>query len=356
MPKTLSIADFSEFLLFNPQNGYYITKNPIGNNKDGDFITSPEISGLFGEMIAVYLLNLFSFQQKPIVLVEMGGGQGTLMFDVLNTIKKLAKTNDLAKNFWQSCQVAMVEISPTLTKVQQQKLAEFKVAWYVDFASFLANYQQQIFFFSNELFDCFTINQYVKTKHGWQLRMVAFEGELANHNFCNLQFVLSDFCPQQHNLVMQILGEENSDLAPINAVFEYAPKSHIFAKQLASALNKQGGFAINIDYGYAKYEFANTLQVLKNQQKQSFLTACKNADITALVDFVLLQKVAKQHNLQCSLISQGEFLQQLGIITRAEILQKAQPQKAQQIATDVARLIDFSQMGSLFNVLVCWYF
>ena len=94
--------------------------------------------------------------------------------------------------------------------------------------------------------------------------------------------------------------------------------------------------------------------MLKNQQKQSFLTACKNADITALVDFVLLQKVAKQHNLQCSLISQGEFLQQLGIITRAEILQKAQPQKAQQIATDVARLIDFSQMGSLFNVLVCW--
>ena len=352
--QTISIADFVEFLLFNPQNGYYITKNPIGNKKDGDFITSPEISGLFGEMLAVYLLNLFSFQEEPIVLVEMGAGRGTLMLDVLSTIKKLAKTNDVAKKFWQNCQVAIVEISPTLSKVQQQKLTEFKVAWYVDFASFLANYQQKIFFFSNELFDCFAINQFVKTTQGWQLRLVAFEGELANHNFSNLQFVLDDFCQKNHSFVCQMLGQETADLAPINAVFEYAPKSHIFANELATALKKQGGVAINIDYGYAKYEFANTLQVLKNQQKQNFLTACQNADITALVDFVLLQKVAKQHNLQCSLISQGEFLQQLGIITRAEILQKTHPQKAPQIATDVARLIDSSQMGNLFKVLLWW--
>ncbi len=352
--QTISIADFVEFLLFNPQNGYYITKNPIGNNKDGDFITSPEISGLFGEMLAVYLLNLFSFQQEPVVLIEMGAGRGTLMLDVLSTIKKLAKTNDLAKNFWQSCQVAIVEISPALSKVQQQKLAEFNIAWYVDFASFLANYQQKIFFFSNELFDCFAINQFVKTTQGWQLRLVAFEGELANHNFSNLQFVLSDFCLKNHHLVCQILGQEIADLAPIGAVFEYAPKAHLLAKNLAEALKKQGGVAINIDYGYSSYEFANTLQVLKNHQKQNFLTACQNADITALVDFVLLQKVAKQHNLQCSLILQSEFLKQIGIHERAEILQKLHPKQATQIATDIARLIDSSQMGNLFKVLVWW--
>jgi NADH dehydrogenase [ubiquinone] 1 alpha subcomplex assembly factor 7 len=352
--QTISIADFVEFLLFNKQNGYYINKNPIGNNKDGDFITAPEISGLFGEMLAVYLLNLFSFQQEPVVLVEMGAGRGTLMFDVLNTIKKLAKTNEVAKNFWQKCQVAIVEISPILTKIQQQKLTEFNIAWYTDFTSFLANYKQKIFFFSNELFDCFAINQYIKTKQGWQIRMISFEGELENHNFNNLQFVLADFCPKNHSFVCQILGQEIANSAPINAVFEYAPKAHIFANELATAIKTQGAVAINIDYGYEKYEFANTLQVLKNQQKHNFLTSCKNADITALVDFILLQKVAKQHNLQCSLISQGEFLQQLGIITRAEILQKNHPQKAKQISIDVARLIDFSQMGDLCKVLIWW--
>jgi len=356
MPKTqiISIADFTEFLLFNQQNGYYTTKNPIGNKKNGDFITSPEISGLFGEMLAVYLVNLFSFQQEPVVLVEMGAGQGTLMFDVLNTITKLAKTNEVAKKFWQNCQVAIIEISPVLTKIQQQKLASFNIAWYVDFASFLASNKQKIFFFSNELFDCFAINQYIKTKQGWQLRMLAFEGELASHNFSNLQFVLSDFCPQNHHLVCQILGQEIADSAPIGGVFEYAPKAHLFAKNLAKALQKQGGVAINIDYGYSSYEFANTLQVLKNHQKQNFLTSCQNADITALVDFALLQKVAKEYNLQCSLILQSEFLKQLGINERAEILQKLHPTQARQIATDVARLTDVRQMGSLFKVLVWW--
>lgn len=356
MPKKqiISIADFINFLLFNKQNGYYITKNPIGNSKNGDFITAPEISGLFGEILAVYLLNLFSFQQEPVVLVEMGAGQGTLMFDVLKTIKKLAKTNEVAKKFWQTCQVAIVEISPALTMVQQQKLAEFDISWYIDFTSFLANYQQKIFFFSNELFDCFAINQYIKTKHGWQLKMVAFEGKLENHNFDNLQFLLADFCPKNHSFVCQMLGQEIADSAPINAIFEYAPTANIFANELATAIKTQGGVAINIDYGYTNYEFNNTLQVLKNHQKQDFLTSCKNADITALVDFVLLQKIAKQHNLQCSLVTQGEFLQQLGMITRAEILQKNHPQKAKQISIDVARLTDFSQMGSLFKVLIWW--
>ena len=184
--------------------------------------------------------------------------------------------------------------------------------------------------------------------------MLAFEGELANHNFSNLQFVLNDFCPQNHHLVCQILGQAIADSAPIGGVFEYAPKAHLFAKNLAEVLKKQGGVAINIDYGYSSYEFANTLQVLKNHQKQDFLTSCQNADITALVDFVLLQKVAKQHNLQYSLILQSEFLKQIGIYERAEILQKLHPTQATQIATDISRLTDVKQMGGLFKVLVWW--
>jgi NADH dehydrogenase [ubiquinone] 1 alpha subcomplex assembly factor 7 len=352
MPNIISIADFTEFLLFNSKHGHYINTNPIGKN--ADFITSPEISPLFGEIIALYLLNLFSFQQEPIVLVEMGAGQGTLMFDILSTIKKLAKHNNLAQNFWQSCQVVIIEISPILTKVQQQKLAEFKITWQIDFASFLDCYQQKIFFLSNELFDCFPIDQYVKTKQGWQLRLVSFEGSLADHNFYNAQFVLADFCFKNHNFVLQMLGVEIANEAPLNAVFEYSSRANIFATQLAKTLNKQGGIAINIDYGYAQYDFINTLQAIKNQQKQNFLTSCHNSDITALVDFVLLQKIAKQHNLQCCLLEQGQFLQELGIITRAEILQKNHPMQAKQITLDVARLIDPMQMGSLYKVLIWW--
>ena len=124
--------------------------------------------------------------------------------------------------------------------------------------------------------------------------------------------------------------------------------------QLCEALKTQGGIAISIDYGYIKNEFANTLQALKNHQKVDVLENVGESDITALVDFSSLQKIAKNHDLESSLISQKEFLTGLGIEERRANLITKNPQKKSEINSAIDRLIDSSQMGDLFKCLIIW--
>jgi len=351
----LSIADFTEFLLFNSQNGYYITQNPIGKN--ADFITAPEISQLFGETLAVYLLHLANNYNEPLTLVEMGAGRGTLFFDLLNTINKLS--NKFNINFLAQTKLAIIESSPALQKVQQQKLANFSryldIKWYQDFKDFIANNDRPILFVSNELLDCFAINQFVKTAEGWQLRLVEFDGKLAElqkspHNLTNdLKFILQ---PTNQKLIFDILGDNLANSAPIGAVFEHSASMSNFFQQLCLAIKAFGGVAINIDYGYCNYDFSNSLQVIVKQQKVPFLKGCLQGDITALVDFNHLGNIAKANQLEFSLINKAKFLLDLGIIQRAQYLLTTNPQQASNIAKDVDRLI--GDMGNLFKVMIIW--
>lgn len=325
--------------LFMESSGYYRTQKAIG--KDADFITSPEISQVFGELLAAYILQIASHKNCQISLVEMGAGKGTLFSDILNSIHKLVdKKIPQAIDFIARTEFHIVEISEVLQKIQQENLAKFSVKWHKNFDDFLAKNpnQNEIFFISNELFDCFPIDQFVLTESGWRERIIQDE-----------KFTLAAFDQKIH----QFIESEINNLAPIGAVFEYSQTAREFMTELCKAIKIKGGMAINIDYGYVKNEFLNTLQAVKNHQKVDILKE-KNADITALVDFGALEKIAKNNALNSSLISQSHFLNSLGIEERRRVLLAKNSDKSEEINSAIDRLISPNQMGDLFKCLIIW--
>lgn len=333
----MKISSFMQEALFDESRGYYRTKNPLGKNSD--FITAPEISQIFGELIAAYILQIFSSKNRKISFVEMGAGRGVMMCDILNSIKKLAdKKNPLALDFLASTTFHIIEINEVLKKIQQENLKNFNVKWHENFSDFLID-AEEIFFISNELFDCFPIDQFVLTEIGWRERIIVEKN-----------FTLAAVNKKIHNFV----EKEIAALAPIGAVFEYSVAAREFMNQLCDALKKNGGIAINFDYGYFKNNFANTLQALKNHQKTNVLENIGECDITAHVDFAALDKITKNYDLNSSLITQREFLISLGIEERKKILLQKNPQLAEEINSSIDRLIDLNQMGELFKCHIIW--
>ena len=197
----LTIAEFMQEALFNPLHGYYQKKIPIG--KDGDFITAPEISQVFGELVGLYFLNLASGSKKPIALVEMGAGKGSLLRNFLLMIKKLAEKNIIeAQNFLEKTSIHIVEISPALQKIQKENLAEIgiQINWHDNFQGFLENVKkdEEIYFVANELFDCFPINQFIKTQEGWCEKVISLKDE-------ELEFFIEGFNPLKNKIVEQLI-------------------------------------------------------------------------------------------------------------------------------------------------------
>lgn len=339
----LSIAEFMQEALFNPVHGYYQKAMPFG--KDGDFITAPEISQVFGELIGLYFLNLSANSKGKIAFVEMGAGKGTLFYDLLLVIKKLAdKKVDLAQEFLQRTSFHIVEISPVLKENQQKKLKDFNINWHKDFASFSKSIKdEQIYFLANELFDCFPINQFVKTKEGWCEKVVSLKDE-------NLQFFIEDFNPIKHKTIQQLVEKET----PINSVFEYSFSAMSFLDELLKSLTP-ASIALIIDYGYIKNEFKDSLQSLKSHKYHNCLENIGQADITSLVNFSALQKLVQESAFNSSLITQKEFLESLGINERQKLLLEGKESEEQsQINSQINRLIDEKEMGELFKCLIIW--
>ncbi len=343
----LKVSQFMNKALFDKDSGYYRKKNPIG--KEADFITAPEISQAFGELLAAYILQVSANIKTPISLVEMGAGKGTLFYDILLTIDKLArKNNPQAVDFLSKTTFHIIEINEVLRKFQQEKLKNFTVKWYENFTEFLNINSEKIFFISNELFDCFPIDQFVKTDIGWCERLVIKKVQ-------DFEFISAKFDPKTHNFVENLIGFKDSQKVPFGGVFEYSEVAKNFMSQLCQALESRGGIAINFDYGYVKTEFANTLQAIKNHQKTSVLENVGEADITALVDFSLLEKIVKSYRLDSSLISQREFLMALGIEERRKILlQEKSDEEKNLINLSIDRLIAPEAMGELFKCLIVW--
>lgn len=368
----LSIADFISEAMFNPLHGYYRTKKPIG--KKGDFITAPEISQTFGELIAAYFLNFILASNKKIALVEMGAGRGTLFYDIIFTILALTKKLGRELDIKERVTFHIIEISESLTKIQQDNLQDCGVTilWYQDFASFKKqNSDREIYFFANELFDCFPTHQFIKTANGWQERMVGILND-------DLIFCAENFNAIKDKMVQSLIngdlaGNTNSinqkidnaiDKKPItkntifehnliaeNAIFEHSFAAINFMNELAETLKTQGGIGLIIDYGYLNPPLKSTLQALKNHQYHDVLQDACECDITSLVNFSALQNCAKNFQLNTSLITQREFLLSLGIEERRKIL-CGKNDAEQNSAID--RLIDCKQMGEMFKCLIIW--
>lgn len=357
IPLRFKISQIIEQALFDSSKGYYQSQNPLG--KDHDFITSPEISQIFGEVIASYLLNYFAQQQMPFALVEMGAGRGVLYQDVLQTIFKLAKKNNLAQVFLDNASFDIIEINPVLKKIQQKNLQKFSdkivITWHQNFSQFTSKInssKRRIFFISNELLDCFAIDQYVKTDIGWCERLIEVDDQ---ENLSNPRFVIDNFSPKINQFVIEKLGYEIAIKAKNNAVFEYSRSLQDFYSQLCQSLQDYQGIAINCDYGYSQYQdFANTLQAVKKHQKIPILQALNGCDITAHVDFFALDKIAHSFKLSSSIVNQRQFLLELGGFQRCQNLSSQNPHQAKQIFQAFERLVSPQEMGELFKFHIIW--
>jgi SAM-dependent MidA family methyltransferase len=332
----ISVADYMAQCLLDADHGYYTTREPFGS--EGDFITAPEISQMFGELIGVWLYTAWresGVPQKP-VLAEIGPGRGTLMKDMRRTLGKLDA------RFVAETRFALVEESERLKAVQQRTLAEGNLSAMPTWFSRIEDLPEgPLFIVGNELFDALPIRQFVKTANGWRERMVGLDdaGELA--------FFAGYGVPDETVL------PPDAASAPEGAIFEWAPAREALMEVIAERLKRYGGAGLFIDYGFERSAIGDTLQAVKRHVYDDVLASPGEADITSHVDFGALARVAQGHGLSARLTTQGEFLLGLGLLERAGQLGAGKAAEAQEAIRDaVERLAGPDQMGTLFKVLM----
>lgn len=328
----IPLHEYWAICLFDPEYGYYTTRVPIGSK--GDFTTAPEISQMFGELLAVWWLGTVRQNRLANVqLVEIGPGRSTLMADVLRTLAKLDPS------LQQTLKVHLVEVSPRLTAMQKEKLSSsgFDVIWHKTPDTLpLA----PLGIVANELFDAIPVRAF--TKHGdqWLEQAVAAGEGNALRFTAHTARLDGSILPQGH------------ESQPDGTVFEYAPAREAFMAMLAERIKAHRGFGLFIDYGHQTSGFGDTVQAIKGHEYAHPLENPGEADLTSHVDFEALAQAAQNHGLTCPpLLNQGEFLKRLGILERTERLAMAQPDKRDNIETACERLIAPDQMGNLFKVL-----
>ncbi len=327
----ITLAEYWATCLFDQQHGYYTTRVPIG--AAGDFTTAPEISQMFGEMLAAWWLATSRQNNIAPALVEIGPGRGTLMADILRTLGKL----DPALK--HSLPVHMVEVSPRLTAVQKEKLegSGFQIHWHKTIAT-LPNSHMGIV--ANELFDAIPARPFIKHEGSW------YESTICVSEGGSFRLTAK---PAKIDLSILPATQEGE---PDGTVFEYAPAREALMQDIGHHIRRHGGFGVFIDYGHAEPGFGDTLQAMQNHAYANVLEKPGEADITSHVDFQSLQRAAKASDLLVSnVITQGDFLNRLGIAERAQSLSKSQPQLRNTLETAIDRLVSPKQMGSLFKVL-----
>jgi SAM-dependent MidA family methyltransferase len=329
----MSVAQFMTLSLLDPQEGYYATRDPFGAG--GDFITAPEVSQMFGEMVGLWLVQAWADQGCPKNprLVELGPGRGTLMADILRAAA-------VAPEFLEDLDVVLVEASPVLAAMQAEKLrgSGADMSWQAQFDGSLAD--RPLFLVANEFFDALPVRQYVKTQRGWCERMVtAKDGELV--------FALAPV-PAPRPLI-----PADREAAPDGGVYETSPAGIALAEDIAGIVAAKGGAALVMDYGYSAITgFAESLQAVGGHRFVDTLAEPGEDDLSAHVDFTALASAGRRGGAGVfGPVTQGMFLATIGIAERAEQLMKTNPQSAESLLKATERLIGNDQMGTLFKAL-----
>jgi NADH dehydrogenase [ubiquinone] 1 alpha subcomplex assembly factor 7 len=329
----ISVAQYMTLALHDAEGGYYATRQPFG--AAGDFITAPEISQMFGELLGLWCVQVWHDQGQPKQkhLVELGPGRGTLMADALRAAKA-------APEFLIGLEVVLVEASPVLQKAQAEKLKDSDVAirWGSHFDGTLGD--RPLFLFANEFFDALPVRQYVKTETGWRERMVVAKGEA-------LEFALAPV-PTPAAAI-----PASRAAAPEGGAYEVSPAATALTEAIAQVVAQKGGGALFLDYGYGEeLGFGETLQAVGEHQFADLLAEPGEVDLSAHVDFTALGEAARHGGAEIyGPRAQGAFLADLGITDRAEQLIAANPGAAAALLKAVARLIHPDQMGNLFKAL-----
>ncbi len=324
----ISIASYMQECLLHPTLGYYTNHDPLG--VDGDFITAPEITQMFGELIGLSLAQAWLDQGRPtpFSLAEPGPGRGTLMADLLRATASVPGFNDAA-------QIFLIEASPRLRDVQKTTLKNHSPIWLNDVNDLL---DQPLFLVANEFFDALPVRQFVRSADGWQERRVGVsDGELV--------FGLTK-TTQIEALANRLPDTKGGDLV------EYCPSAAPFVDTISKRIATRGGAALILDYGDWR-SLGDTFQAIRGHEKVNPLDAPGHADLTAHVDFEVLASAAK--SAKCGhtrLTPQGVFLERLGITGRAQNLAKAlSGAELDQLVSAHRRLTHPDEMGTLFKTL-----
>ncbi|HEX4078783.1 MAG TPA: SAM-dependent methyltransferase [Rhizomicrobium sp.] len=328
----LSIATFMTLALHDPQHGFYASRESIGAK--GAFVTAPEISQIFGELVGLWCGQVWRDQGCPPQprLVELGPGRGTLMQDALRALKRLPE-------FLAESEVVLVEGSPALQALQRAGLRDVHVAirWVRQWDEI--THDRPLFLVANEFFDALPIRQFVATERGWCERMLALgpKGELA--------FALAP-------VPARLAVAPSRGPAGLGAIYEVSQAAEALAETVGATVAAKGGAALLIDYGYANSGFCDTLQAVAHHAKVDVLHAPGETDLSAHVDFCALANVAQNAGARVhGPVPQRDFLRALGIDTRAARLAAENPDRAQEIACAVDRLTGEREMGTLFRTM-----
>ncbi|MEZ2406744.1 class I SAM-dependent methyltransferase [Bosea sp. RCC_152_1] len=324
----LPISRFMALALGHPRHGYYMTRDPFG--QEGDFTTAPEISQMFGELIGLWSAHLWQAMGAParFRLVELGPGRGTLMADVLRATR-------IVPGFHAALSVHLVETSPVLRAKQAATLSGTEPVWHDAVATALDG---PAIVLANELLDALPLDQFVMTAEGWHERLVGLD----DHG--GLAFGLA------------LVGEDSLKIAaPAGSVFEQPFAALDVVAEVARHLANAGGGALFIDYGSMHSGLGDTLQAMKRHAFVDPLAEPGEADLTVHVDFERMGQAALKAGAALhGPASQRDFLLALGLAQRAQTLsQKADTAQRQAISDAFDRLIAPGEagMGDLFKVV-----
>lgn len=329
----VNLATYMSLCLNHPEHGYYARAEAIGAN--ADFITSPEISQFFGEMIGLWCVQVFDQLNRPkkIQLLELGPGRGTLMRDILNTVK-------LRPGFVDAVHITLLETNTLLQNQQAEKLHDIanRLLWVKDVRDATRDRDAPLIILGNEFLDTLPIRQFqfdgthwherlIGVKDGKRIWVLGAEPVHLKHD------ALPDTKPKKGDIV------------------EISPAQINFMDQLAQLMAQGPAVALLIDYGYAGRRFGNTFQALKQHKCHNPLQQSGAADLTSLVCFDQFKPIVAHHQLTTApLINQAQFLAAMGLEARVNQLIAQHPEKLDALIEGANRLADPERMGALFKV------
>ncbi|MFF8798682.1 MULTISPECIES: class I SAM-dependent methyltransferase [unclassified Methylobacterium] len=325
----IGLDRYMALCLGHPRHGYYATRDPLG--RSGDFVTAPEISQMFGELIGAWAaailpaLSAAAPDARP-CLVELGPGRGTLMADALRALRAAGADFDLH----------LVETSPVLRRIQAERLSEAAPTFHDSVASLP---EAPLLVLANEFFDALPARQFVRTGRGWCERRVGL-------------------APEGERLAFGLDPEPDARIAaeaPEGAVLTLPSQALMVTRDLCRRLVARGGALLAVDYGHDRPGFGDTFQALAGHRFADPLARPGEADLTVHVDFAALARAAAAEGAAVhGPVAQRDFLLALGLDQRAERLKtRARPDQAAAIEAARARLTDPDPrgMGALFKVL-----
>lgn len=332
----ISVSSFMAEALFDPVAGFYATKDPLGAG--GDFVTAPEISQMFGEVLGLWVAQSWIDMGSPghVQLIELGPGKGTLMHDILRTAR-------VVPGFLNALEVTLIEASPALKMVQGRVLADSPVQ--ISWADSLAKAPDgPAIVLGNEFLDCLPLRQAVKSQGKWRERCIGLHPE----DETRLAFLPG---PELSARDIELIARPLRD-CPEGSLVELRPGDRQMVDALALRFSRHKGRALFIDYGPAQSEPGDTLQAIRNHEKVDPLDRPGTADLTARVDFETLARTARESGLDVhGPQTQRDFLGALGIGQRTKMLAGKVPEKRDMLLRQLDRLTGEDQMGVLFKAI-----